>query len=334
MKHFFIRIIFIIADILGINRLFRSVNSDKIRILMYHGVSHKRLPVFYWTLLDKNEFIRQMDYIGRKYNVVSPACLTDDDNSTANRVVITFDDGLLNNYTEVYPILKEHEYSAAFFVLPMLSESNQLMWTDRLFATLMAVDESELNLEKFELGIIRLDSNRAVRAENIKELTGQLKQMEHAGRVDALNHLFSVYDDRHDGDYDVFKLMSREKLVEISRDEHIFIGAHTDSHPILSTMAPDEQENEIAAGMEKLRQWGIEEWPVFAYPNGREVDFDSDTIEILKKLGFKAALTTIDGLHDTSGDRFRVRRINVGADTDKWEFRARLSGLFYFLQGK
>ncbi len=334
MKRLIINFVLILADCLGLNRLFRRWNSDKIRILMYHGVSDDKLPSFYWTLLGRDKFLQQMDYVKRKYNVVSPEFLYKEGNSAPNKVVITFDDGLLNNHTVVLPILKSYEMRAICFVLPLLSEKNDLMWTDKLYAVLMSCRPGDLDFTNFGLGKIEIGSDLDRRADTVKNLQNQLKAVPHSRRTDVLNNIFNKFDLLEGEDYAAFRLMNRDLIKELAQTDQYFIGAHTNSHPILSTMTPDEQEKEIRSGMDKLAEWGIESVPVFAYPNGRADDFNNETVALLKKYDFKAALTTIDGLYDPSDDKFRIKRINIGADTGKWEFRARLSGFFYFLQGR
>lgn len=334
MKSILIRIVLFLADIFGLNRLFRSMNSDKIRILMYHGVSDIKLPSFYWTLLDRNVFLSQMAYIRKKYNVVGPESIYAEGNEVRDRVVITFDDGLLNNYTTVLPILKESNMPAVCFVLPSLSEKNEMMWTDKLYAVLIEDENNILDLSGFGLGTWELASDPNRRADNIKKLIYKLKAAPHDKRVVILEYIFNDIAAGNIFDYGVFGLMSQAQIKELSESGHFYIGAHTNSHPILSTMPASEQEKEIKGGMDKTAEWGINVMPVFAYPNGRAEDFNEETVNILKQYDFKAALTTIDGLHDPADDKYRIKRINIGADTGKWEFRARLSGLFYFLQGK
>jgi len=334
MKRLIIRIILILADLLGINWLFRSINSDKIRILMYHGVSDLRMASFYWTLLAKDNFLWQLEYLSKKYNVIAPDLLYKEVARTKDSVVITFDDGLLNNYSEVIPALKKYNFTAACFVLPGLSESGEFMWTDRIYSVLMDCNQGELNLTDFDLGVISFDEGPTRRSEAIGGLVGHLKGMNHERREEILSYIFSQLPQSDDLIFEVFQLMSPDQIIEMSKSEQFHIGAHTNRHPILSTMSAEEQEREIAGGMDKLKKWGVTTMPVFAYPNGRAEDFNDETVQILKKLNFKAALTTIDGLHNPDDDLYHIKRINIGADIDKWEFRARLSGFFYFLQGR
>jgi hypothetical protein len=84
--------------------------------------------------------------------------------------------------------------------------------------------------------------------------------------------------------------------------------------------------------MEDLEKNDISFVPIFAYPNGGRADFNSDTKEILQSCGIRLALTTVDGLHNRADDPMAVKRVAIGPDCAYYEFKARLSGLFYFLQ--
>jgi len=93
-------------------------------ILMYHGVVGKQNIVppdreigadLYDVALDN--FRAQMTYLKQSgYRVMThrtPAL--DDGHSSA--AVLTFDDGEMNNFTDAFPVLKEHEFPAYFFVI-------------------------------------------------------------------------------------------------------------------------------------------------------------------------------------------------------------------------
>ncbi len=90
--------------------------------LMYHGtpenpseIPENREPGARLYDVPAENFQQQMGLIKKKkYHVtvgVSPA-----EDTQAQQVILTFDDGEMNNFTQAYPILKQHQFPALFFV--------------------------------------------------------------------------------------------------------------------------------------------------------------------------------------------------------------------------
>src|SRR3989338_9147920 len=96
-------------------------------ILMYHKVN-------------KENFNEQMKYLKKYYNLISLKELTtllkEKKNLTRNSIVITFDDGYLNNYLNAYPALKRHGLPATFFIVTSLIGRNTLAWWDKINYTI------------------------------------------------------------------------------------------------------------------------------------------------------------------------------------------------------
>ena len=329
-----LQIVLNVADLLGVNNIFRRINAGKVRLLMYHGVSSATPPTPYWTLLPADKFRRQMEYL-KRYCEVVPATYVIDGSSgrSAPRcpVVITFDDGLVNTYAEAWPVLRELRLPAICFVLPGLSESGHLVWTDRLYACFMAAPEMELDLSEFGLGRFKVSGSRRERARQHKELARQLKAWAHAKRERLLSHLFSSCTQDIEDVSTPFRLMTKDQVMELGRSAEFSIGAHTCHHVILSTLTPDEQAEEIQASIRLVSEWCANSVPIFCYPNGQPEDFDDTTTAILKRAGVKAALSTSGGFHKDGDDMYRIKRIPIGSDISDAEFKARLSGLYQFL---
>ncbi len=325
--------ILIIGDLIGLNWLFRRINAGKVRVLMYHGVTSRTPEAFCWTVLDKDMFIWQMEHVRRFYDV-RPASevLTGDRPLTGQGVtVITFDDGLENNYTEAWPILRGLGLTAICFVLPGLSQRGEQIWADDLFEYFLDQPSGDLDLSDYELGVIRLAPEKENRAGVIAELLDMLKTRPAKERAALMEHLLPERDTPDNSGSGLFRLMSVDQMNQLAAGREFEIGIHTDTHPIMSALSPEEQEREVAGAMENLKLGEIRFVPVFAYPNGRPQDFNRETIVALKKLKLRAAVTTVDALWDSTEDRYIIPRIGIGADISRWEFKARMSGLFYFL---
>ncbi len=332
MKSFLRKILLSFGEILGLNFIFKRINISKTRILMYHGVTDENLPSFYWTSVSEKNFALQMGYIKEHYNPVPISEILRSQEETDSKVVITFDDGLKNVFTNARYIVQKLKLPSICFVLPELSENGEVMWTDRLYSAIMKSNKNKLDLSSYGLNIYEFSNTGEQKYIEFRRLSDELKGEKHSKREKTLDFIFNEWADRGLTPYDQFLLMTDLEIAEIADLGKFEIGPHTNRHPILSTMEPEEQRNEIAGCLKKLSEKGINYPAIFAYPNGRAQDFNKTTIEILKENGIKAALTTIDGFFENDDDLFRIKRIPVGADMGMLEFKARLSGYFYFLK--
>jgi glycosyltransferase involved in cell wall biosynthesis/peptidoglycan/xylan/chitin deacetylase (PgdA/CDA1 family) len=101
----------------GVNWALAHWNRGKIRALIYHSV----LPdtTAFPNALTPAEFERQIVVIKKKYNPVH----LDESGAIVRfapdriNVLITFDDGFVNNYEYVFPILVKHGLKATFFLI-------------------------------------------------------------------------------------------------------------------------------------------------------------------------------------------------------------------------
>jgi len=88
-------------------------------------------------------------------------------------------------------------------------------------------------------------------------------------------------------------LMMRGAQVRALHQAGMTIGAHTVSHPILLGLPRPQVRSEIADNRAALE--ALVDHPVclFAYPNGRRgVDYDDDTVAVVRDLGFSCAVST------------------------------------------
>ncbi len=106
------------------------------KVLMYHEISdaperEKRIrkidPAY---SLSVRQFEAQMKYVRNNgYEVVSVDALCDKYFTFNESVSITFDDGLIGNYTHAFPVLQRYSLVAAFFVVVnKVSRSRYMSW--------------------------------------------------------------------------------------------------------------------------------------------------------------------------------------------------------------
>lgn len=105
--------------ITSINKLNLKHNDKGIPVLMYHSIEYEKGNT---ARLPKEKFKEQMKYL-KENNYTTLSLEEAYDFFMSNKpvpekaVVLTFDDGYVDNYVEAFPILKELEFKATFFVI-------------------------------------------------------------------------------------------------------------------------------------------------------------------------------------------------------------------------
>ena len=84
-------------------------SADSLRVLMYHDVPQEVLPTFE----------SHLKWLTERFEVVSPSdFLAGKNRSGQPKVLLTFDDGCVDNYELVAPLLESHGARGLFFVCP------------------------------------------------------------------------------------------------------------------------------------------------------------------------------------------------------------------------
>jgi peptidoglycan/xylan/chitin deacetylase (PgdA/CDA1 family) len=86
------------------------------------------------------------------------------------------------------------------------------------------------------------------------------------------------------------------------------VGSHTVNHVILTRVKASVVNDELRKSKESLQRELQCPINLFAYPNGKQPDFDLSVKDLVRQAGYKAAVTTLDGLNDVSTDPFEMRR--------------------------
>jgi hypothetical protein len=124
----------------------------------------------------------------------------------------------------------------------------------------------------------------------------------------------------------IFSMMSPRDVLYALQSGHINFGAHTVTHPILSALDNVQLAKEIKTSVDDVEILTGTPCKLFAYPNGRSVDFDNRAIKILKSKKVFYSFTTINKINYSNTNPHELFRWTVGSNTSLLKFRA------YFLQ--
>jgi peptidoglycan/xylan/chitin deacetylase (PgdA/CDA1 family) len=223
------------------------------RIITFHGVGDDSYPA--------PIFEAHLRYLAGHFSVVSLATLVDRMNSPrglTDEIVLTFDDGLRNNFTTAYPILNKLGLPATFFVCPGLVGTGQWLWTHEVRARL-AGWPAESRSGWFERGPGAGD-------EQILEQLKQLGLKERNAVEEQLRRLTAGFSPTPSL-RQCYDLMNWDELGRLD-PAFITIGSHSLTHPVLSTLTRTELVVEVVESrrmLENILQRRVE---FFCYPNG------------------------------------------------------------------
>lgn len=245
--------------------------------------------------------------------------------------MLTFDDGLKCHSRTVTPILQKYGVAGTFFVITRPLAEPWLAFVHQVHLVLASAGIADI---KKEVENWLLENNEspddAAKREIVEKCramypwddadTAQVKYLlnvhvaPHA-RVSLVSRLFSVFC----GDTSLWadRFYLNKDDARGMRDAGMEIGCHTHTHPFLSGMARDTQEQEISFSQNILEEATGEKISLFSYPYGITETFNQDTVDILKARGFRAAVTTNKGYAADSPDLFRLNRIDAN-DVEKY----------------
>jgi peptidoglycan/xylan/chitin deacetylase (PgdA/CDA1 family) len=318
------------ACLLGVDAIFRLVNKRNLLVIMYHGVSKRNYTPRVYTQLPEDLFRRQMLFLKKHYTPVSLSqvieALSFGKPLPERAALITFDDGLKNNYGVAFPILQEMKIPAAIFPTLDFIGSENIFWFDELYLILCeaAARRAALKLpdpaaEKyFQTGQLW---------NSYLELAGAFKQSGLAFRNMEMDRLRKEIPLDYRPFLDDFGVLSWNEIKTMHRSGLIEYGVHTATHRILSELTEEEWNSEIVDPKIRLEdELGIK-ISAFCYPNGRPgVDFQSTHKDFLRKTGYLCAFSTGDALENLkSVDRMNIGRISSKNDTSAYMNYFRLS---------
>jgi peptidoglycan/xylan/chitin deacetylase (PgdA/CDA1 family) len=245
---------------------------------MYHGTAAE----------SASALAAQLRYLARNFKIVPLAEMVDrlaqNGAAASNEIVLTFDDGLRNNFTVVYPILSQLQVPATFFVCPELIGSCQWLWNHEARCRLGSLNHEAL--AKVRSRIMAAD----VSVEGIVEWMKTLKP-EPRRRAEELIRQATPDFRPTPAQSEAYDMMSWDELSTLD-PTLITIGSHTLTHPILTTHTAEEINFELRESRLLLEQKLGREIHFFCYPNG---SYDERVYQAVKN-NYLAAVTTETGV--------------------------------------
>ena len=300
----------------------------RFQILLYHRVNDERHPFF--GGLPTTAFAAQMEALARWFRVLPLAEIVEraaKDDLPPRALAITFDDGYRDNYENAFPALRRLGLPATVFLTTDFIGTDRKLWHDRLAGTVTRTALRSATCSGLELDF----ASRIGRRDAFRALAARLRSLPEEGKLRELEAIEALLEPPGVGggdapsrimlDWDEVRAMSREGIA---------FGAHTATHAILTRIPLPEARAEIERSRDAVRANVGCDTTLFAYPNGREGDFNPSIQTLVRDAGFKAAVTTVWGGNTARTDCFALRR-QPGSGRDTALFGLRTA--WYRMQG-
>jgi peptidoglycan/xylan/chitin deacetylase (PgdA/CDA1 family) len=220
----------------------------------------------------------------------------------AHAACVSFDDGYRDNVDVALPILRRHGVPATFFIATGYLNGGR-MWNDTVIESIRRCEPEDIDLSSLGLGAVPL-SSAELRRKAIGRILSALKHLPGGEREAKVAEIEAIAAATLPRD-----LMMRDQDVRALRAAGMEIGAHTETHPILTRLATADARREIDQSRERLAAILGEPVSLFAYPNGKPgQDYAAEHVRMVREAGFSAAVSTAWGVASTGSDVFQLPR--------------------------
>ena len=302
----------------ALSLLLRKNCRNSAFVLMYHRVigardlKSVRVQPGMYVLADT--FKRHAAFLNRHFRVISLAELVgriQEKKPLGGFCAITFDDGWKDNFSHALPVLKQYNLPATIFLATGYVGTHRLFWPEEAMFYLSRPDLSAtiagagINLPD---GLVKAwDSTDEKGDVFYDRVINELKNWNPESR----DQLFSQLR-QHLGPPPFGRLlMDWDEVRQMQNTGLISFGAHTAAHVILDQVSRTRAENEILQSRKDIEDRLGAAAELFSYPNG---NFTPALKEILRRCGFKGAVTTRRAWIGKDSDLFEIPRIGIHQD--------------------
>jgi peptidoglycan/xylan/chitin deacetylase (PgdA/CDA1 family) len=316
-----------------VTKLFaKSATAKNFQLLYHQIVDHNS------TFLDKGpvvhhrleDFEHEISFLKYNYRIIGMDEFADTINtcmgSSRPSVVITFDDGYLDNYTLAYPILKKYQVPAVVYITTGLIGSTAMTWPDQIEYALLNTQKRTFCLTSlWGDELLSLQSKAQKKLVNVR-IAQALKEVSDAVRKCTLKELFTALGVDPSTARER-KMLNWDEIREMAANG-IEFGAHSHSHPILSRVPLEEAKRDILFSKTILEEQLGKPVRHFAYPNGRSEDFTDELRDYCYEIGFDTVSTVLYGANYAGAtDLYAVKRI--GARSPVWMMAGEMLRLLF-----
>jgi peptidoglycan/xylan/chitin deacetylase (PgdA/CDA1 family) len=317
----------------GLHRAVRALQSSSLTIFNFHRIRAEAGNAFK-TEFDEEvfgptaqEFRNHVRWLKGNSTILSEgellSAIRDGRRLPDRSVMVTFDDGYVDNFTLALPILREFSVPAIFFIPTQAIEERSLGWWDLIAYAIKKCERTEIVVrgEAFALNgnrdALKVRFHQWMKLKTAEETRGLVEELAQACGV-------RLPSPERCGQ----ELMTWDQ-VRATLDAGVAIGSHTHSHRVLATLDVATQREELKRSKTELEARLGQPVRTLAYPVGGYEHFNIETKTVARECGYEAAFSFHTGINPAHGlDPFDIRRISAPEETALYCGTLALPGLF------
>lgn len=299
---------------------------------MYHytrDLVHSRYPQIKGLAYDL--FEKQLEFFNKNFKVVTmEEVIQAIDGKTKlpeNAILLTFDDGYIDNFTVALPLLKKYGMQGSFFIPGKTFSENILLDVNKVHFVLASadnpkglvndiyalLDEARKNTEYSTLpsntelyaqyGIAnRFDDADVIFCKRILQTAIPEKL-----RNEISSKLFAKYVGLSESNF-ARELYMNPDQIQCMKDNDMFIGLHGYDHYWLGNLEPEQMKRDVDKALEVMSPFINKNAWVMNYPYG---SYNQGVIDYIKSRGCVLGLTTqVAPANLTEENRFTLQRLD------------------------
>ena len=269
--------------------------------------------IYFHKIDDPNRISNVFTNFKSSFNIISIKDLEDfyyGKKKLKNSLHITFDDGDISFYENVFPVLKRTGIPVSLFVSPLIATEEKNFW----FQEIQGYHGG--TLKKIMVEKTHLDQ-KIVEQFSINSLMKSLK-------YEKISEILESYQKTTGTPPKRSQNMNVDQLRELNDSGLVNIGAHTLNHPILLNETDVNSRREIIRSITLLSELLESDVNSFAYPNGfKDLDYGRREMDVLSRSKVKLAFTTELRNFKQSDNPYAIPRYSLHLDNYR-TFRIKL----------
>lgn len=302
---------------------------SKLYISMYHytrDLQHSRYPEI--KGLDLPLFKKQLDFFEREFSVVRMEdvieAVNGGKNLPDNALLLTFDDGYIDNFTVAFPLLMEHGMQGSFFIPGKTFTENTLLDVNKIHFVLASapIDQLVADLKKL-IGEYASEYPEMATFDELYETYAKGDRFDNKDTVfckrvlqtaipeELRNKLSSILFEKYVGlsesDFSRELYMNRDQI-RLMRKSGMFIGIHGYDHYWLANLPEEQMHRDVDKALDVMDEFIDRDAWVMNYPYGNHSEA---VISHIKEKGCALGLTTEVRVVDmATDDRYKFPRLD------------------------